>query len=663
MQNTNPTAQSLITRADDLMDAGKLLEARTLYATACQLDAENIDAWLMLAAIDGEHGDVESAIACCQCAIRLDVKDADAKVMLGRLLFAQGRLDEARVLLEHAILLDEANADAWDALVVLQFAQRNYAEAERCSRESIRLMPGHAWGHINLGHALRARGSLNEAVSAFKQAIQMEQEHALAWEGLGMTQEGVGNWTEALASYQKATQLTSALWSAHTGIARMLCKMGKSEAAEQGLHAVSKEQPENAHIQFALGVVNEHMQNPSSAEAYYRRALQLDASMVQTWIDLGNLLQARHEYGEAEHSYKQALILAPANAETHFNQGVAYQRQSHFEEALASFNRAIDLRTDFVEAHWYKSFICLLLGEFEQGWVEYEWRLRQAKAVHRPFAQPEWDGSALTGKTILVHDEQGYGDTFQFVRYLPMVKKLGARVILECHDHLAPVLQGCSGFDEIVERKSPHQIPEVAFDVHIHLMSLPNILATRLANVPAAVPYLMADARCVEHWRSRVAAVPGFKIGIAWAGSENHTNELNRSCRLADFAPLADIPGVTFYSLQKGAGVAQADHPPAGMNLIRVDRELDLTERFVDTAALMVNLDLIISIDTSVAHLAGALGRPVWTLLCATPDWRWMLDRADSPWYPTMKLYRQTFGSWQSVFKEVKIHLQQKVRG
>lgn len=661
MQDADQAVQSLLTRADELMDAGKLLEARDLYTAACQLDAENIDTWLILAAIDGEYGKVESAIAHCQRAIALDSQDCDAQIMLGRLLMAGGQYIEARVSLSQAVLSNEENSDAWDALAVLQLAQGDYDEAERCGRESIRWAPRHTGGYINLGHALRARGSLLEAASAFIQATHIEPEHALAWHELGVTQESLGNWVDATASYQKAIRMTPTLWSAHTGLARVLCKNGNPEVAEKGLRAVCELQPDNAFIQFALGMVNEHMQRPTSAEACYRCALQLNPNMVEAWIDLGNLLQARHVYEEAEQSYRQALVLAPNNASAHFNRGVAFQRQGHFEKALASFDQAIDLRADFVEAHWYKSFICLLLGDFEQGWMEYEWRLRQAKAVRRLFTQPAWDGSSLLGKTILVHDEQGYGDTFQFVRYLPMLKALGARVVLECHEHLGPILQGC-GSDVIIERKSPQQIPEVAFDVHIHLMSLPNILATRIGTIPTVVPYLTVDARRVKYWHSRVASMPGYKIGIAWAGSENHTNELNRSCRLIDFAPLAGISGVTFYSLQKGVGAEQADHPPPGMNLVRVDHELDMTERFVDTAALMVNLDLVVTIDTSVAHLAGALGCPVWTLICATPDWRWMLGRVDSPWYPTMRLYRQTSEGWQAVFKELSMDLQQCIK-
>ena len=383
--------------------------------------------------------------------------------------------------------------------------------------------------------------------------------------------------------------------------------------------------------------------------------MQLKPDFVEAWVDLGNLMQNMKRHEEAESCYQQALTYSPGNADAYFNQGVSYQRRGRLDEALTSFDHAIENRPDFVDAHWYKSFICLQQGDYARGWDEHEWRLRQTKNVPRPFRQPVWDGSALAGRTILVHDEQGYGDTFQFVRYLSMVEACGGQVIFECHRNLAPLLRGCSGYVKLVERSSPHAVPEMPFDVQIHLMSLPRVLKTRIETVPREVPYIRADPALVQRWREQISHDRGFKIGIAWAGSPNHTNELNRSCALTDFSSLAGIPGVSLYSLQKGPGAEQADEPPPGMRLIRVDKELDQAARFVDTAALMANLDLVVSIDTAIVHLAGAMGRPVWTLLCATPDWRWLQDRSDTPWYPTMRLFRQTApGDWHAVFIQIR---------
>jgi tetratricopeptide (TPR) repeat protein len=365
---------------------------------------------------------------------------------------------------------------------------------------------------------------------------------------------------------------------------------------------------------------------------------------------LGNVLQNQERYAEAVHAYQEAIRIAPMHAEAHFNLGVSYQRRRLHDQALGSLDRAIEIRPQFVEAHWYKAFITLLMGDYERGWDEYEWRLRQKANIPRPFIQPVWDGSDLDGRTILVHDEQGYGDTFEFVRYLPLVKARGGRLVFECHAKLAAVLKGLEGYDQIVERVSPHHVPEIDFDTHIHLMSLPRVFGTRLETVPQNVPYIKADPERVQYWCERIEDDHNFKVGLAWSSAGSI-----RSCNLSDFKPLAGIEGLSLYSLQKGPGAEQADAPPAGMELIRWDREMDLTERFVDTAALMTNLDLIISVDTSTVHLAGAMGRPVWTLLSAAPDWRWTHEGKQTPWYPTMRLFRQNEqGDWAGVFAQVK---------
>jgi hypothetical protein len=304
--------------------------------------------------------------------------------------------------------------------------------------------------------------------------------------------------------------------------------------------------------------------------------------------------------------------------------------------------------------------VLLLTENFEQGWPEYEWRLRTKNRLFPTLHQPVWDGTPLNGRSILVHAEQGLGDAIQFVRYLPMVRARGGHVIFKCQPDLFRLLRNCKGFDEIIEQ-IPASESAVQFDVHIFLLSLPGIFNTTLDTIPSEASYITANPNLVTQWQMRLGHNEDFKIGIVWAGSPKHKGDRKRSCSLADFAPLANIPGLVFYSLQKGPASTEACNPPENMKLINLENELN---DFTDTAAVIANLDLVISVDTAVVHLAGAIGKTVWTLLPFAPDWRWLQNRDDSPWYPRpnglagragMRLFRQTRpDDWAGVFEQVK---------
>lgn len=655
--------QDLLVQADALLDSGRLQDARILYLRITDLDPGDVESWLMRAAIEAESGAVGQALACCEQVLRLDPENAEAYSMQGRLLASQERLDAAQASLAQAVRLDAEDGEAWNALAGVFLKQGMFAEAEGCGREGVRLLPQMADGYINLGNALAGLGRFEEARQACAQAVTRDDRNGLAWGCLALACERAENWPEAKQAYLKMAERLPGQAAGMAGLARAHMALGEWTEAEQLLARALAAHSADSELHRMLGRVHAEKGNPQQAEQHYRQSVEFNSANVSALVDLGNLLQARQRFSEAEACYSQALGVAGQHPEAHFNLGVCKQRQGQYGAARACFDRAIGCRPDFVEAHWYQSFVCLLTGDYARGWDEYAWRLRQKQNIPRLFSQPTWDGSSLAGKTILVHDEQGYGDTFQFVRYLPLVQARGGRVVFECHSKLGPVLNGCAGYNELHERASPGSMPYTEFDTQIHLLSLPRLFQTRLESIPADVPYLKANPERVAYWRDRIAGDTGFKIGIAWAGSANHTNELNRSCTLAAFRSIADLPGVSVYSLQKGPGAEQADAPPMGMNIKRLDKEMDLTGRFVDTAALMVNLDLVISIDTSIVHLAGALGCPVWTLLCASPDWRWGLEGPRSPWYPSMRLYRQsTAGDWEGVMAEVRDALELRVR-
>jgi len=300
------------------------------------------------------------------------------------------------------------------------------------------------------------------------------------------------------------------------------------------------------------------------------------------------------------------------------------------------------------------SLALLLTGNFREGWREYEWRWETKYLIssRRTFPQRLWDGSDIKGLTILLHAEQGFGDTIQFIRYAPLVARRGAKIIFECPKELISLLRSVEGIEEVIVRGET--LPE--FNLHCPLLSLPLAFDTTLETIPAMIPYITNDPTYTEKWKNKIDwADSRFRIGLAWAGNPGFKQNRYRNCELENFLPLTQLPRVIFYSLQKGEEAKEAKHPPGGMKII------DLTEDihdFSDTAAFIENIDLVISIDTAVTHLAGAMGRPVWTLLPFSPEWRWMLNREDSPWYPTMRLFRQSsHGDWESVISLVEKNL------
>jgi TPR repeat/Glycosyltransferase family 9 (heptosyltransferase)/Tetratricopeptide repeat len=362
-------------------------------------------------------------------------------------------------------------------------------------------------------------------------------------------------------------------------------------------------------------------------------------------------LQNKEQLDEAIIAYRQAIALKPEYPEAYSNLGNALRDSGRLDEAIISYRQAIALKPNYAEAHGNLATALLLWGDFKSDFKEYEWRWKCANFLSpfRNFAQPRWDGGALETRTLLLYTEQGFGDALQFIRFLPLAAQHGGRIIVLCQTELQRLFRTMPVRCQVIAQNDP--VPD--FDLHCPVLSLPFIFGTTLGNVPNIVPYLYADGQDAKKWQQRLDDhLPNMKmgkVGLVWAG--NLKPNRNRSMELQCLAPLGQVPGVRFFSLQKGEASAQAKIPPAGMEL--VDWTDQLTD-FADTAAMIADLDLIITIDTAVAHLAGAMGKPVWTMLPFNPDWRWLLEREDSPWYPTMRLFRQsTRGDWDSVIKQV----------
>lgn len=499
-----------------------------------------------------------------------------------------------------------------------------------------------------LGLAHYQEGDLDTALRYITKAVTLGPNYADAYNNLGSVLRDMGRTDDAIICFRKAISLSSGLCNAYVNLGSIFQKQGNIDDAVTYYEKAAACSPENAEIHFALGLIHQQKGNIEKAIDSYRKAIQQDSDFFPAYHALGMTLQNSGLIEEATPFHKKAIELNPDVPELYHNLGVALQELGQLDDAIVQYQKAIELNHDSVESRLNIAIIHLLTGNFRDGWREFEWRRKSELFGSRTFSQPSWDGSDIRGRTILVHAEQGLGDTIQFVRYVPLVARRGARVILECQKELTSLLRHVGGTEQIIARGDP--LP--GFDLHCPLLSLPLIFDTTLESIPADVPYIHADPVIAEKWRDKV--VPGgakLKVGLVWAGRPTYHKVRHRSYALSLFSPLVDLKGITWYSLQKGEASEQAKNPPQGLELIDYTDEIN---DFADTAALIENLDLIISVDTSVVHLAGAMGKPVWTLIPFVPDWRWLLNRGDSPWYPTMRLFRQPkLGDKQAVISRI----------
>jgi tetratricopeptide (TPR) repeat protein len=397
------------------------------------------------------------------------------------------------------------------------------------------------------------------------------------------------------------------------------------------------------------------------AAANIRAVIAARGDCAAAHNDLGLVWFNKEDYPQAIECYRQAIRIQPDLAEAHNNLAITLTILGDDEGGLAAMEAALRIKPDFPIAHLNRSVTWLRKGRFREGWHEFHWRLL-CDAYRMPqLPAPLWDGSSRPDRCLLLNSEQGLGDTIQFIRYAPRVKQLCGSVILQCQPGLAPLLARCPGIDRVIVRGE--SLPE--YHVQTPLMSLPDILGTTLENIPAEVPYFFADEALVDAWRQRLAEYPGFKIGIAWQGNPKYAADRLRSIPLRHFAALARVPGVRLFSLQKGIGWQQIAEAAADCPVVDFGPDFDTKAgTFMDTAAVIRNLDLVVTSDTAVAHLAGALGAPVWVALSQSADWRWLEGREDCPWYPTMRLFRQArLGDWEGLFARIAGELAAVVAG
>jgi Flp pilus assembly protein TadD len=428
-------------------------------------------------------------------------------------------------------------------------------------------------------------------------------------------------------------------------------QVGRDDVAEPLIKRAISIAPNTAEFHYNLGLTQSGQRNWDAAIASHRQADRLRPNHSPTLSGLGAALYRAGLFDEALQVQQRTRALQPDSADAYCNLANVLLALGNADEALTNAQQSVALQPDSAAAHMTLGIILLTTGQFQRGWLEYEWRFRITGETILPinFRRPYWQGEPLNGRRILLHSEQGFGDTIQFVRYIPRVVALGGKVIVAAQPELLSLLCTMPGVVEVADRQGI--LPD--FDVHCPLMSLPRLFNTSLDDIPAQVPYLHPDPAKLEYWRNRMAGETRRKIGLAWAGRARHPNDRLRSITLSMLAPLAQAKDVAFYSLQKQQAAAQIKNGPLDVT--------DWTEEikdFSDSAALVANLDLVISVDTAPVHLAGAMGKPVWVLMPFAPDWRWLLERTDSPWYPTLRLFRQPkLRDWTTPIERVKEEL------
>lgn len=544
---------------------------------------------------------------------------AHTKLSQALALHQRGAFQEAAVLYAEILAAYPRHPDCLHLLGVTAYQGGDFARAAALIGKAITVSPNDSFYHSNLGLALKDLKLPADALACFDRAIALQTDYTEAHLNRGNTLQDLGRFAEAIASYDCVIAL----------------------------------QPCNPDAFNNRGIAERELGRCEDAVASHDRAIELHPSFAEAYSNRGLALKELGRTADAIASYDRAIELKPHYAQAHYNRGNLLKSLGHINNAIASFDRALELSPGFADAQWNKALALLLGGDFDRGWPLYEWRWRMDtfSSPRRNFSQPLWLGdSPLAGRTILLHAEQGLGDTIQFCRFAAIVSATGARVILEVQPSLLSLLSNLEGVSSIV----PAGQPLPAFDVHCPLLSLPLALSTSLKTIPASSPYIQPDPDKVKLWSERLGARSLPRVGLVWSGARAHKNDHNRSIPLSGLIPyLPD--NCQYVSLQKE--VRDSD-----LALLREHPSIhhfgDQIDDFSDTAALCFLMDRIVCVDTSVAHLAAALGLPTSVLLPFHPDWRWLLQRSDSPWYPSATLIRQDApGTWSAALLSVQTQL------
>ena len=615
-QDSQSVIQAALQRAGAAHRAGHLAEAEAQYRRVLARDERHVDALHMLGIIQAQRGHLPEAEQLIRLALTIDPTHADAYYNRGNILRELGRFEEAQASYQHALALRPDHVGAWVNRGIALFELGRCEDALFCDDRALDLSPDDALIHTNRGNALFKLGRLDEAIASHDRAVALKPNHAEAYLNRGAVLVEHGQPLAALDDAERAIALS----------------------------------PDRAQGYGHRGIVFTALKQWEQAVASYDQAIARDPKYIEAYTNRGHALMQLGRLDAALATYEKMIALRPDCAEGYYGRGTAAFARDQIDVALESFEQATVLNPDYANAHHNQALLRLLKGDFARGFEQFEWRWTNKDLVgrRRDFQQPLWTGgSDLAGKTILLHGEQGLGDAIQFCRYVPMVAAKGATIILEVAPALQELMQSVGGAARIIG--FGERLPE--FDCHCPLLSLPRAFRTRLESIPAEVPYLSPPVSAVQKWQGLLPAAKGLRIGLVWAGNPQHANDHNRSIGLPAMLPLLSHPGAAFISMQKQLRDGDAELLRQNPGLLHLGAEL---QTFADTAAVVSMLDLVISVDTSLVHLAGALAKPTWIVLPLIPDWRWLLDRADSPWYPTARLFRRSRGSaWDAVIADV----------
>jgi tetratricopeptide (TPR) repeat protein len=644
------TIGEMFNQAVQFHQCGQLAQAELLYRRIIDIHPNHADAHHLLGLLARQSGQRQAAVALIQRAISLNPHAIAYHFNLGMVHLDLSQLSEAAQCFRQELAINPQHAESFLNLGIALAGQGMYGEAASSYRQALAFNPDYSDAHNNLGITFVMQKQYSEAEQCFHNALRSNPDNVNAYINFGNVLKDQKRWAEAAECYRQALRRQPDHANAHNNLGLALFGLGDSAEAMRCYREAIRIAPNYASAYNNLGNAFQRLQRTADAADCYRQALQLNPKHANALCNLGIVLFVQGHLTEAIQSFRQALVINPNFVEALVNLGSVFIAERKFAEASDCFQQAITIDPGHQIALWNRGLLFLLQGDLASGWPDHEQRVALPWSIPRTFEQPRWDGSPLDGKTVLVYADAGLGDTIQFARFLPMIKDHGGNVIFECQPALTTLLVGIRGVDRMVAAGAPSP----PFDVQIPLLSLPLLFEITLDNLPTKMPYVAVDPKSIENWRKKLARKNGLYIGIVWQGSQNQNADL-RSTKFKHFGNLARLEGVHLVSLQVGPGseqLAEESFPiiDMGRNFFRNSME--------DMAATMMNLDLVVTVDTSAAHLAGALGIPVWVALSYVSCWRWLLDRADSPWYPTMRLFRQSqFGDWDDVFKQITAEL------